>query len=158
MDRALHPNLARVAAAYDEILVEFNRGVIPPQEARRRVLALVARDDNGLEWSIDPESGQWRYRTHWGDLILADPPAYGVVGLTPHALGAGNARDADERLNFYEVDQTALYAPGSLRGSTMLRPEPARGSRNMNRLVAGAVLAASAAAAAAATLLMFRLL
>lgn len=153
MDRALHPNLARVAVAYDEILVEFSRRVTTPQEARRRVLALVARDDNGLEWSIDPENGRWQYRTHWGELITADPPAYGVVGLTPHALGAGNAHDSEDRINFYEVDQTALYAPGSLRGSTLLQPEGVRPGRSGRRT---AVIAAASTMAGLVLVVLLR--
>jgi len=116
MDRPLHPNLARIAAAYDDVMADFRAQRIGPAEARRRVLTLLARDDNGLEWSIDPDTGAWRYRNQFGEMVTANPPAYGVAGFTPTDLGAG--RGDDPRVRFYEVDQDALRAEGQLRGST----------------------------------------
>jgi len=118
MDRPLHPNLARIAAVYDDVMTEFRAGSISPAEARRRVLTLIARDDNGLEWSLNPDTGGWQYRNQFGEMTSANPPAYGVAGFTPTDLGGG--RGNDPRVRLYEVDQEALRAEGQLRGSTSL--------------------------------------
>lgn len=120
VERSLHPNLARVAAEYDEVLLAFQQGRIAPNEARRRIMALVARDDNGLEWSIDAETGKWRYRTHFGSFALGDPPAYGVLAPTPHDLGSGTGLPSDDRVALQQVDMVALTSEGSLTGSTLL--------------------------------------
>jgi hypothetical protein len=118
MDRPLHPNLARIAAAYDDVMTEFRGGRLSPAEARRRVLILIARDDNGLEWSINPDTGGWQYRNQFGEMMSANPPAYGVAGFTPGDLGSG--LHDDPRVRLYEVDQEALRSEGQLRGSTTL--------------------------------------
>lgn len=118
MDKALHPSLARIAASYDEILLEFQQGRLSPAESRRRILALVARDDNGVEWSIDPENGRWRYRTKWGEFAHAEPPTFGMIQTTAHDLGAGAGRSLDDRVTMHEVDLDLLSSPTSLAGST----------------------------------------
>ncbi|MBU6200622.1 MAG: hypothetical protein KJS90_01325 [Acidobacteria bacterium] len=99
-------------------MTDFRAGRIPPAEARRRVLTLIARDDNGLEWSIDPDTGGWQYRNQFGEMTSANPPAYGVAGFTPADLGGG--RGDDPRVRLYEVDQDALRSAGQLRGSTSI--------------------------------------
>jgi len=124
MDRPLHPNLARIAAAYDDVMTDFRAGRITPAEARRRVLTLIARDDNGLEWSIDPDTGGWQYRNQFGEMASANPPAYGVAGFTPGDLGGG--RRDDPRVRLYEVDQDALRSEGQLRGSTSITENTVR--------------------------------
>jgi hypothetical protein len=121
MDRPLHPNLARIAAAYDDVMSEFRAGRILPAEARRRVLTLIARDDNGLEWSLNPDTGGWQYRNQFGEMTSANPPAYGVAGFTPTDLGGG--RGDDPRVRLYEIDQDALHSEGQLRGSTSITEE-----------------------------------
>jgi hypothetical protein len=140
VDRPLNPNLARIAAAYDDVMASYRAGQITPQEARRRVLALVARDDNGLEWSINPDTGRWQYRSQFGEYVTAEPPAFGVAGFTPADLGAGNRND--DRITLIEVDQSALSSPGSLRGSTMFgaAPAPRHRRRSLVLLAAGAML------------------
>ena len=151
MDRPLHPNLARIAAAYDAVMEDFRSQRIGPAEARRRVLTLIARDDNGLEWSIDPDTGAWQYRSQFGDLVTANPPAYGVAAFTPADLGGG--RGDDPRVRLYEVDQDALRAEGQLRGSTSLPDRRPVLARRSTRRVGLLVLAAAAAAAVALRLL-----
>lgn len=146
MDRPLNPNLARIAAAYDDVMASYRAGQLNPQEARRRVLALVARDDNGLEWSINPDTGRWQYRSQFGEYVTAEPPAYGVAGFTPADLGAGPAND--DRVRLLEVDQTALRAPGSLRGSTMLTPPAGQPGHRSGALAAILVLSVVMVAAA----------
>jgi hypothetical protein len=153
MDRPLHPNLARIAAAYDEVMELYHRGQLAPVEARRRVLALVARDDNGLEWSIDPDTGHWRYRSHFGELVTAEPPSFGVAGFTPGDLGAG--RPDSDRVTLFEIDQQALVASGQLRGSTMLTGGTAADARRSLRWrrILVVVTAVTVVIALAATLL-----
>lgn len=138
MDRPLHPNLAQIAAAYDDVMQAFRSGLLSAVEARRRVLTLVARDDNGLEWSINPDTGQWQYRSHFGELVSANPPAYGVVGFTPADIGGGEP--AEGRVALYEIDQRTLYTPGQLRGATMLGERPAGAPRRARRLLVGTAM------------------
>jgi hypothetical protein len=153
MDRPLHPNLARIAAAYDEVMDAYRRQQLSAAEARRRVLALVARDDNGLEWSINPDTGHWQYRSHFGELLTAEPPAYGVAGFTPTDLGAG--RPDSGRVHLVEVDQEALRSHGTLAGSTLLTETTGRATtpRRLVALVAGVVAAVCGVAVAALLLL-----
>lgn len=142
MDRPLNPNLARIAAAYDDVMAAYRAGQLGPQEARRRVLALVARDDTGLEWSINPDTGRWQYRSQFGEYVPAEPPSYGVAQFTPADLGAG--RPDDDRVNLIEVDQRALVSPGQLRGQTLLvsdHDHPSVRGRRGRRAVVEAVLA-----------------
>jgi hypothetical protein len=153
MDRPLHPNLARIASAYDQVMYEYRSGVLSPAEARRRTMTLVARDDNGLEWSIDPDTGSWRYRNQFGEMITANPPAYGVASFTPADLGGGT--DDDARVRLYEVDQGALHNGNQLRGSTMLALPEAGGAKTVLRRASPIVLLL---AGAGGTILLLRLL
>jgi hypothetical protein len=144
VDRPLNPNLARIAAAYDDVMASYRAGQLGPQEARRRVLALVARDDTGLEWSINPDSGRWQYRSQFGEYVQAEPPSYGVAQFTPADLGAG--RGDDDRVTLIEIDQSALVSPGQLRGQTLLVGDRRDGTSGPGKLrlalIAGAVVAA----------------
>lgn len=153
MDRPLHPNLARIASAYDQVMYEYRSGVLSPAEARRRTLTLVARDDNGLEWSIDPDTGSWRYRNQFGEMVTANPPAYGVAGFTPDDLGGGTGPDT--RVRLYEVDQDALRNANQLRGSTTLPARPENDVRDTLRRVSPLVLLL---AGVGGTVLVLRLL
>jgi len=130
VDKALHPSLARIAASYDEILLEFQQGRLSSAESRRRILALVARDDNGVEWSIDPENGRWRYRTKWGEFAHAEPPTFGMLQATAHDLGAGSGRSLDDRVTMHEVDLDLLSSPSSLAGSTTSPYGPKRAEKS----------------------------
>ena len=55
----LHPNLAKLAAAYDEILDRIARGQVTSVAARAEIAQLEARDDQGVRWNIDPDTGEW---------------------------------------------------------------------------------------------------
>lgn len=115
----LHPNLARLAAAYDNVIERYSRREINPNQARSDILALVARDDNGVQWSIDPDSGDWCYRNLRGQLVVGDPPSYGLATPTAHDLSRNpDAFNPDTKIQFQEVDETLLHPPGSLIGST----------------------------------------
>jgi len=123
MEQSLHPNLARIAAEYDEVVKNFKNGMLTQSEARRRVLALTARDDEGLEWSFDPDTGMWRYQNKWGDYVLSDPPLAGVMGLAPEDIGASGGRTQDERISFIPIGASQMYTNGGLRGSTQRENE-----------------------------------
>lgn len=141
MDRSLHPGLARIAATYDQVVLDFQQGRIGAPEARRRILALVARDDNGIEWSIDPDTGHWRYRSTWGDYLPGEPPAYGVRPLSPSALGSGEPSAIDARLSLHEVELSLLAPSTGLAGSTIVqRTQRTRRLAIPARQIAGALL------------------
>lgn len=104
MPTPLHPNLARLAAAYDQIVSDHQSGRLGSREARGRIAALVGRDDTGLLWAINPDSGRWGYRNLRGELVEADPPRFGIASPSPSDLGAGPKGDLDGRLTYFEVD------------------------------------------------------
>lgn len=144
MPSPLHPNLARLAAAYDDVMERYARRQLTPGQARDQILALVARDDNGVLWSISPDTGRWQYRNSRDELVAAEPPAYGFASLTAHDLGSGHdIYNPDRRIGFYEVDDSLLHAPGSLAGSTRVTPRRTLPRRAL--LVAAAVILAVAA-------------
>ena len=103
MPRELHPNLARIAAAYDDIVARHGRGELSAAQAQRAVAALVARDDNGVQWKIDELTGRWKYRESSGEYVPAQPPSSGVASLTPWQAGPGYGDNPDDRIVFTEV-------------------------------------------------------
>ena len=64
----LHPNLAKLAAAYDEILDRIARGQVTSVAARAEIAQLEARDDQGVRWNIDPDTGEWVRKTALGEV------------------------------------------------------------------------------------------
>lgn len=119
MTQPLHPNLAKLAAAYDEIFLRWTRGQIDAAEARMEILALQARDDDGILWSIDPESGAWLRRTLHGDLVPGTPPSYGLATPTPHDLSNNQkAFDPNNAVQMRKVEDELLHSPSALSGST----------------------------------------
>lgn len=121
----LHPNLARIGAAYDRVQARAARGEITAAQARAEIMHLVARDDEGVLWSIDASTGNWMRRTITGELVQDTPPTYGVATPTAHDLTRNPAGvfNPDVQLVFHEVDETQLLGERSLRGATR-RPRP----------------------------------
>jgi len=107
----LHPNLARLAAAYDQIVEEHRSRKISSREARGRISALMGRDDTGLLWAINPDSGKWSFRNLRGDLVEAEPPRFGIASPKPSDIGSSSQDDLDARLTFFEVDPTTFKIP-----------------------------------------------
>lgn len=105
MPNPLHPNLARLAAAYDEIIERHRTGRISARQAYGEVSALVGRDDSGLLWTIDPSSGRWSFRSLNGELVASEPPRFGIASPTPAELGAGGPGDLDQRISFFPIDE-----------------------------------------------------
>jgi len=119
VNQPLHPNLAKLAATYDEIFLRWSRGQIDAAEARVEILALQARDDDGVLWSIDPESGAWLRKTITGEIVRDTPPSYGLATPTPHDLSSNpNSFDPNNAVRLRKVDDELLYSPSSLTGST----------------------------------------
>ena len=129
-----HPNLARMAGADDEIVARRARGEMSPGQAQREVEALVARDDNGIRWSISPTTGRWQYRALNGELENADPPSSGLPGVTPWQMGSGAPGDPDQHLS--------LLFHSSLQAAPQPRQSRSRAVRGIvaAALAAGAVL------------------
>jgi len=103
MSKPIHPNLARIASIYDEVVLAQRGGRISETEAYSRIGNLVAKDDFGTEWSIDPHTGGWRYRDKWGDYYYAQPPEYGIVGAVPYDMQSGTT--TYPRVSLYPVDE-----------------------------------------------------
>jgi hypothetical protein len=147
----LHPNLARIGAAYDQVQARAARGEITAAQARAEIMHLVARDDEGVLWSIDPSSGNWMRRTIAGEQVFDTPPTYGVATPTAHDLARSptGAFNPDSQLIFHEVDEALLLGERSLRGATR-RPARVASATSRSRTwalwLAGAVIAAVAAA------------
>ncbi len=111
MPSPLHPNLARLAAAYDQIVEDHRCSKISSREARGRISALMGRDDTGLLWAIDPDSGKWCFRNLRGDLVEAEPPRFGIASPKPSDLGPHSKDNFDTRLTFFEVDPASFNIP-----------------------------------------------
>jgi hypothetical protein len=120
----LHPNLAQLVAARDEILERWRAGNVDWSDARRQMLALVARDDQGVLWMLNPDDGAWYRRTRDGRLERDVPPSFGVATPTAFDLSAGDPfRDPRRRIVHDVVDPNALRSHDSLVGATQ-RPAP----------------------------------
>ena len=122
--RPLHPNIARIAARYDEILGRFARKQISATKAHREIAALVARDDEGTLWSIDPKTGGFLRETRTGTLIPDTPPTYGLATPTPHDVSTGKAFNPDNNIEFHAVEDELLYSPSQFSGSTRMPRTP----------------------------------
>lgn len=75
--RGLHPNIARVAASYDQIIERLRSNQISNAQAFELIEQLEARDDQGVRWSIDAASGRWIRRTMQGHAEFDTPPTSG---------------------------------------------------------------------------------
>jgi hypothetical protein len=116
---SLHPNLSRIAAEYDEVIARFERREINSMQAKGQMLALIARDDNGTQWRLNPENGRWQYQTLGREWVYSVPPAYGYA--TPTAFDvtrSSTVTNPDHRISFHQVDESLLHPPTSLAGST----------------------------------------
>lgn len=120
----LHPNLARIAASYREICGRLERGQVDLTRAHVEIRELVARDDDGVQWTINPRDGGWMYLARTGQWTPGEPPRSGYATLTPHDLRA-QAGDLPVGYNpDWELSATVVKEPqsNSLRGSTR-RPQ-----------------------------------
>ena len=118
--KSLHPNLARIALRYDETINKFNEGQLDAKETLAILQTLVARDDNGVLWAINPQSGSWVYKNMNNEFVVGQPPVYGIAGLKAIDLDSKARFDNDWNISNIEIDQSLIYPIGSLNGSTYL--------------------------------------
>jgi hypothetical protein len=115
----LHPNLARLAAVYDDIIERLGRRELNNTQARAEMLTLIARDDNGTQWRISPTDGTWQYQTRFGDWVAGTPASYGYATPTAFDVSRGStAVNPDKRISFQAIDESLLHAPDALAGAT----------------------------------------
>lgn len=121
----LHPNLARIAASYQDLVSIYATGRIDASVASVRARELVARDDLGVLWTINPKDGGWLRCIHDGSWVPAVPPTAGYATLTAAHLSGGHNDDAS--LMFSNVGpatfrQTTVSAQASERRMAYSRP------------------------------------
>jgi hypothetical protein len=118
--RHLHPNLARLAASYDDVMERYGKNQLSEDEAKRLIRNLVARDDQGIQWSIDPDDGQWFRYTLKGAKVKDTPPEAGIATHTGWDISGGGDKLADPRLRVVdeEIDPRAYHDPANLPGAT----------------------------------------
>jgi hypothetical protein len=120
VENSLHPNLARLAASYQQILGRLNTGTIDLAHAHLEIRELIARDDEGVQWTINPRDGGWLFLSRNGDWMPATPPPSGFATLTPHDLRdftneAPVAYNPDWDLALARVETPATGLVGSTR-------------------------------------------
>lgn len=112
----LHPNLARIAAAYQELTQAYADGRIDAHQATMFVRELVARDDEGTQWTINPRDGGWLRFTRNGELVPAAPPQLGVATLASWELSG--AKSQDGAITYTPAAHPADVVAGSMRNGT----------------------------------------
>jgi hypothetical protein len=118
-NQPLHPNLARLAASYDDIMKEWALHRLSDEEANTKIAALVARDDNGVQWRISSVSGNWERNTKSHGWVEGVPPTFGLA--TPTARDFTDSPDGfnpDASITFLAVNERKIYDPASLTGAT----------------------------------------
>lgn len=113
----LHPELARVAVLYQSLIQDHLSGRIDSNTATVRARELVARDDNGVRWTINPRDGGWLREDRNGTWVPAEPPTSGIAQLSPWELS--QTRNPDDSISYQAVDHPGTGS--SLAGSTYRR-------------------------------------
>ena len=140
----LHPNLARLAASYQEICERFALGSIDAVQSSAEVRDLVARDDDGVQWTINPRDGGWLYMSMQNGWQPGTPPTSGLATLTAHdvtarsSLGSEIRYNPDDSIAWSEVDESAEGLRGATRRAEVRAREAAK---PRSRGVVGAVAA-----------------
>lgn len=121
--KSLHPNLAKIALRYDEIIEAYQRKEFDEQGAYQLLANLNARDDNGVLWRINAVSGSWEFKQFNGLWSQGEPPIFGFEGAT---IDDFNSVDSLRKIDMFEVDQENLYPSDQLLGSTNLSRKKSR--------------------------------
>jgi hypothetical protein len=121
----LHPNLARIAASYQDLVSIYATGRIDASVASVRARELIARDDLGVLWTINPKDGGWLRCVRDGSWVPDVPPTAGYATLTASHLSGGHNDDAS--LMFSNVGpatfrQTTVSAQARERRDSFSRP------------------------------------
>lgn len=154
----LHPNLARIAASYQEICDRFGRGTIDTAQAALEIRDLVARDDDGVQWTINPRDGGWLFCSKQHGWQPGMPPQSGLATLTAHDLsdrhsaGSQMHYNPDADISWTEVsDEDGRTLAGATRRVEHQPAGEQRTRRTVVLLVAVAIAAAAAVGLYAAT-------
>jgi hypothetical protein len=114
LEEPLHPALAELKLAHRQVLTQFAAGRLSAEQTRAQLSELVARDDDGVIWTLDA-SGTWLRRRRDGQWVPGRPPAYGLRPPTPAELGGQEV--ANSGIYLAPVDEIAMRPLGSLVGS-----------------------------------------
>jgi hypothetical protein len=161
MDFALHPNLAQIAASYDDICERVQLGLITGPEARTAIMGLVARDDTGVQWTISPDDGLWYRRTRTGELVADTPPRSGIPTPSGWDVSTSDAfGDPRDRIHTQTVDplrhRSATDLTGSTIAATQMTSTGPRMSAPSDRLKRRIVAVLAAVLLAAAVVMLLR--
>lgn len=128
-DAPLHPNLARLAATYDQVSSDWAAGRITLAAAQQRLSSLIARDDQGARWRLDPSSGEWQRQNADGSWEEAPPPTWGLSTPDGWDLSGGVDPFADPRryIDTRAVDVNRVTDDTSLSGVTFRASAAAAG-------------------------------
>jgi hypothetical protein len=109
----LHPALARVAVNYQRIRGDAARGLITTDVAAERLSALVARDDHGVMWTINPADGGWMFLNQYKAWESGQPPVSGVATATSYTLD----RAAGQGARWENPDHSVTWTDAEPTGS-----------------------------------------
>jgi hypothetical protein len=148
--RTLHPNLARIAVAYDMVISRLGRGEMSDARALQEIQALVTRDDQGVQWSINARTGRWQRKELTGVWVEAVPPEFGLRTATPldFAPDGSLGFDPESQVRLVEVDLARINSSASSLTGATLRPQLPAARKRWGRWVLGAALIAVLAAVA----------
>lgn len=127
----LHPDLARIAERYQRIRSQQLQGQMSAARAAQALAELVARDDTGTMWQINPRDGGWMYLGRDGRWKPGEPPKSGLATATAFSLdrAAGHAPrwdNPDHAITWTEpqdvTDPWALAVHGDRPTRTYTRP------------------------------------
>lgn len=93
----LHPSLARIAVRYQRVRLLRIQGQLTDIQAAEQLGELVARDDHGIMWMINPADGGWLYMSRDGSWRPGVPPESGLA--TANAFSLDRAAGGDVRLD-----------------------------------------------------------
>lgn len=134
MSESLHPNLARIAAAYDLIQLRFDSGELDAVAARAEMANLMARDDHGVSWRIHPDTGQWERQTLQGRWVADRPPTWGLATMHTHdVVVESRTPDPSVFVNRQRVDEARTLGADPLAGASRRAAPDQRGARKLWR-------------------------
>ena len=124
----LHPNLARIAVAYQDLVQAYASGLVDANRASVLMRELVGRDDEGTQWTINPRDGGWLRCTVWGEWVSASPPQSGFATLSAWELSG--TKGADQALMYASVDAAPVVG---YKGLTAEKAQRARSEKQSER-------------------------
>jgi hypothetical protein len=141
----LHPNLARVAVEYQRVCERYARREIDETAANREIRNLIARDDEGVAWTVNPRDGGWVYWSVRGEWVGGEPPRAGVASLSAYDFRGPGEVDAnpDREIRFQVVGDNGDLLAGSTRREAA-QERPVQGVRFLYPVIAAVLVCALA--------------